>query len=70
MSYNYEQGDMVDFEYKTIKGYGKICGCATTGSPILGRHYIVEIFESEGIDYNVYPFECVSISESQFKLRR
>lgn len=67
--YKYEQGDMVDFDYQTVKGYGKVCGCATTGSPIIGRHYIVEVFQAEGINSETYPFKCISIPESSFTLR-
>lgn len=67
--YNYEQGDMVDFDYQTVKGYGEICGCASIEAPIIGRHYIVKVYHSEGIDQNIYPFECISIPEHTFKLR-
>ena len=48
--YSYEQGDMVDFAYQTVKGYGEICGCASIAQPIIGRHYIVKVYQAEGID--------------------
>lgn len=68
--YNYEQDDMVDFDYQSVKGYGKICGCSSSEVPILGRFYIVEVYESEGIDVDTYPFKCISIPEHCFTMRR
>ncbi|MCY1429066.1 hypothetical protein D9M71_449700 [compost metagenome] len=68
--YSYEQGDMVDFDYQAVKGYGEICGCASIAQPVIGRHYIVKVYQAEGIDENVYPFQCISIPEHAFQLRR
>lgn len=67
--YNYEQGDMVDFSYSGVEGYGMVCGCSSSSQPIVGAHYIVKVFKATGIDEDVYPFECISIPEHCFELR-
>lgn len=69
MKYNYEQGDIVDFDYQGIIGYGMICGCSVTELPVIGSHYIVKVSYAEGIDEDEYPFDCISIPECSFKLR-
>ena len=61
--YKYEQGDVVDFDYHAVTGYGEVCGCSSTYEPVIGRMYIVKVIKATGIDEETYPFQCISIPE-------
>lgn len=69
MIYKYEQGDMVDFDYGPISGYGMVCGVSVVDLPVIGCHCIVEIYHAPGIDRISYPFQCISVAECHLKLR-
>ena len=69
MTYNFKEDDLVDFDYHTIKGCGKVCGVVMADLPIIGKHYIVRVIQASGIDENACPFSCVSIPEHAMKLR-
>lgn len=61
-SYDYEEGDRVDYVYGSLKGVGAIRGVAANAVPVLGKHYIVENLNGI-IDEVHYPFSCISIPE-------
>lgn len=48
----YKQNDFVEFDYQSIKGYGRVCGLSTTKQPIIGVGYILELLqEIPGYEY-------------------
>ena len=68
-SYEYEEGDRVDYAYGTLRGIGIIRGVAATSVAVLGKHYIVENLNGV-IDEKLYPFSCISIPEIHLSYRK
>ena len=64
MTSDLKNGTLVAFELTSeIRGRGAIRGIASTGTPVLGKTYIVEYSElSIPWDYS-----CITVFESQFK---
>lgn len=61
-----KQNQRVSFKINDIQGKGKIVGMATSGSPIIGKSYIIE--PDEPISNEVYDYSHFVAFEYQLKL--
>jgi len=60
--HTFKQGDIVDFDMGTFKGYGKIVGQATTPVAIAGVNYIIESMDGQ-FPNETYPFTHLTVFE-------
>lgn len=61
--FTFQQGQKVQFDDGNNQGVGVIVGCSTTGSPIIGCAYMVEVPEGSVFPNETYPFKTISVFE-------
>jgi hypothetical protein len=61
------QGDLVYFDTGALSGFGKICGQATTGSPVIGISWIVELSEGTKAKLPDHPFTHITVFDCMIK---
>ena len=64
--FKFHQDDRVIVRFNSWEMEGRIVGCASTEMPVLGRMWLVMVSKHGGyIPNEVYPFNTVSVPESQ-----
>jgi hypothetical protein len=65
MDYKFKNNESVTFDNGVISGHGVVLGVATSGHPIIGSIYMIEVYESLKVilPNELYPYTVIPMAE-------